>query len=64
VRGGGTGDLMCTVTVETPVSLTKRQKELLREFGDTLSGGDGRHSPEATGWLDRAKKFIDQHLKP
>jgi molecular chaperone DnaJ len=49
--------------VETPVSLTKRQKELLREFGDTLSGGDGRHSPEATGWLDRAKKFIDQHLK-
>src|SRR5690554_5815957 len=34
VRGGVTGDLLCRVVVETPVKLTKRQKELLGEFHD------------------------------
>jgi molecular chaperone DnaJ len=32
VRGSVTGDLYCHVAVETPVKLTSRQKELLREF--------------------------------
>lgn len=63
VRGGGIGDLLCTVMVETPVSLTRKQKELLREFGNSLEGSDEKHTPEASSWLDRAKKFIDEHLK-
>ncbi|MGH8516598.1 MAG: molecular chaperone DnaJ [Panacagrimonas sp.] len=62
VRGGGTGDLLCTVVVETPVSLTRKQKDLLRELGDSL-GGDEKHSPEASSWLGKAKKFIETHLK-
>jgi len=57
------GDLLCTVLVETPVSLNRKQKDLLREFGESL-GGDDRHSPEASSWLDKAKKFIETHLKP
>ena len=32
VRSGNQGDLLCHVVVETPVNLTDRQKELLREF--------------------------------
>jgi molecular chaperone DnaJ len=64
VRGGGVGDLLCAVVVETPVNLTKRQKELLRELGESLDGSDDKHSPETSSWLDRAKKFIDEHLKP
>ena len=32
VRGAGPGDLLCKVIVETPVRLTKQQKELLQEF--------------------------------
>ncbi|MGQ0699237.1 MAG: molecular chaperone DnaJ [Panacagrimonas sp.] len=63
VRVSGVGDLMCTVLVETPVSLSRKQKDLLREFGNSLAGSDARHNPEAAGWLDRAKKFIEQHLK-
>lgn len=63
VRGGGIGDLLCTVMVETPVSLNRKQKELLRDFGNSLDGSDEKHTPEATSWLDRAKKFIDEHLK-
>ena len=33
VRGGTVGDLLCRAVIETPVNLTKRQKELLEEFG-------------------------------
>jgi molecular chaperone DnaJ len=64
VRGGGIGDLLCTVMVETPVSLNKRQRELLRELGDSLEGSGEKHTPEATSWLDKAKQFIEDHLKP
>lgn len=63
VRGGGHGDLLCRVVIETPVKLDKRQKELLREFGDSLSGNGERHNPESESWLDKARDFIEQHLK-
>lgn len=56
VRGGGIGDMFCRVTVETPVHLTKRQKELLREF----EGHHGeKQSPRRTSWFDGVKQFID-----
>lgn len=63
VRGGAPGDLMCTVIVETPVKLTRKQKELLQAFGASLEGTGERHSPSAESWLDKARKFIEQHLK-
>jgi molecular chaperone DnaJ len=34
VRGAGRGDMIVEVTVMTPKKLTKRQRELLKEFGD------------------------------
>ena len=60
VRAGAAGDLLCTVVVETPVKLSRKQKELLEQFGATLEAG---HSPGAESWLDKARKFIDEHLK-
>ncbi|MCL1073759.1 molecular chaperone DnaJ [Shewanella dokdonensis] len=57
VRSHAVGDLLCKVVMETPVNLSERQKELLREFEDTLSGG-GKHSPKAEGWFDGVKKFF------
>lgn len=60
VRGGGVGDLICSVLVETPVNLTKEQKELLKEFSETLSGGGDTHSPQASSWLDGVKKFFEE----
>jgi molecular chaperone DnaJ len=62
VRSPGPGDLLCKLAVETPVNLTKRQKELLQELGETLEEGGDRHSPETASWLDRAKRFIEEHL--
>ncbi|WP_394168819.1 molecular chaperone DnaJ [Saccharospirillum alexandrii] len=58
VRGGGIGDLLCRVVVETPVNLTSKQKELLRELQDGM--GSNKHSPRSNGWFDGVKKFFEE----
>lgn len=58
VRSSSHGDLQCHVVVETPVSLTSRQKELLQEF-DAISRKDAaRHNPRANSWMDKVKAFF------
>ncbi|WP_022965155.1 molecular chaperone DnaJ [Denitrificimonas caeni] len=57
VRGGGVGDLMCRVAVETPVKLDKRQRELLEEFRASLQG-DASHSPRESSWFEGVKRFF------
>jgi len=56
VRGGGIGDLYCRVVVETPVKLSKKQKELLREFD---SESNAKQSPKRSTWFEGVKQFID-----
>ena len=62
VRGGPQGDLLCAVEVETPVKLTKRQKELLQELQASLDEGGDKHSPQSSSWVDKAKRFFEEHL--
>ncbi|TBU78556.1 molecular chaperone DnaJ [Pseudomonas daroniae] len=57
VRGGGAGDLMCKVAVETPINLDRRQRELLDEFRQSLAGNSS-HSPKANGWFEGVKRFF------
>jgi molecular chaperone DnaJ len=59
VRGGPVGDLLCRVVVETPVKLSEKQKQLLREFKASLSEGGGKHSPKGTSWFKGVKDFFD-----
>ncbi len=56
VRGGAQGDLLCKVVVETPVGLSKEQRELLSKFAETLGE---KHVPQQRGWLKGVKSFID-----
>ncbi len=58
VRASAAGDLYCHVSVETPVKLTARQKELLREFENINQEDPGRHNPRAKGWFDKVKEFF------
>jgi molecular chaperone DnaJ len=58
VRSIAQGDLLCHVVVETPVHLTDRQKELLREFEDISQGNAAHHNPKAQGWLDKVREFF------
>ncbi|MGJ8582816.1 MAG: molecular chaperone DnaJ [Marinosulfonomonas sp.] len=55
LRGGGTGDMFIELAVETPVNLTSRQKELMREFDEL---GDN-NSPESSSFFSRVKSFWD-----
>lgn len=50
------GDLYIQTTVETPVHLSKKQKELLREF-ETASSGET--NPESSGFFAKVKEFWD-----
>jgi len=57
LRSGITGDLFCHVVVETPVNLNKEQKELLKQFQDSL-GDAKKHSPRSASWFDGVKSFF------
>lgn len=58
VRNGHTGDLYCHATIETPVSLTRKQRELLEEFDRLVREGGARHSPRGESWVERVKSFF------
>ncbi len=58
VRSHAPGDLLCHVVVETPVNLTERQKELLREFEEVSSSDADRHNPKAKSWMDKVRDFF------
>ena len=53
LRGGGSGDMMIELAVETPMNLTSRQKELLREF-EKLSEDN---NPEGRSFFGKVKTF-------
>jgi len=54
LRSAQKGDLYVELAVETPVKLSRRQKELLREFEAESQAGT---QPEAEGFLARLKEF-------
>ncbi|MCE2831060.1 MAG: molecular chaperone DnaJ [Oxalobacteraceae bacterium] len=59
VRSGFPGDLFCHVVVETPIKLTDRQKDLLREFEQLTAEGGAKHSPQSKSWMDKVKEFFE-----
>ena len=56
LRGGGVGDMYLELAVETPVNLSSRQKELLREF-EEVSKTDT--NPESSSFFSAVKNFWD-----
>ncbi|MDH7796609.1 MULTISPECIES: molecular chaperone DnaJ [unclassified Beijerinckia] len=55
LRSRDVGDLYIQVVVETPQSLTRRQRELLMEFENESSS---KTNPEAAGFFARMKDFF------
>jgi len=58
VRGGARGDLFCRVVVETPVKLSAEQRELLRQFDQSLRDDGRAHSPREEGFFEGVKRFF------
>lgn len=55
LRGGPAGDMLIELAVETPVNLTSKQKDLLKEF-EKLSE---ENNPETSGFFRKVKTFWD-----
>ncbi|SEQ88184.1 molecular chaperone DnaJ [Thalassovita taeanensis] len=55
LRGGSHGDMFIELAVETPVNLTSKQKELLREFEDLSED----NNPESKTFFSSVKSFWD-----
>ncbi len=58
VRSSYPGDLLCEVVVETPVRLTERQKELLRELEDINQKDGSRHNPRSRSFIEKVREFF------
>ncbi|MEM6306522.1 MAG: molecular chaperone DnaJ [Pseudomonadota bacterium] len=55
IRGAGHGDMFIELSVETPVNLTRKQKDLLQEF-EALSKDN---NPESSSFFKKVKGFWD-----
>ncbi len=58
LRSKSRGDMFIEAQLETPVRLTNRQRELLREF-EEAGGGDAEHHPAHHGFFSRVRDFWD-----
>lgn len=61
VRTGAVGDLICKVVIETPVNLSDKQRDLLRELEESMGTGEeaGKYRPKEKGFFDGVRKFFD-----
>ncbi|MBT3953289.1 MAG: molecular chaperone DnaJ, partial [Rhodobacterales bacterium] len=53
LRGSGKGDLYLEIAVETPVNLSSKQKELLKEFEELSADSN----PESKNFFSKVKSF-------
>ncbi len=55
LRSDSRGDMFVQTTVETPVKLSRKQKELLKEFDE--AGNHEKHSPQSHGFFTKVREI-------
>ena len=60
LRRNAFGDLYIRIVTEVPVSLSKRQKELLEEFKEIE---DNKPNPIIKNFFEKAKKILERFIK-
>ena len=58
LRSAQRGDMFIEVAVETPQSLTRRQRELLEEF-EAEAPAHAKGSPETEGFFAKVREFFE-----
>jgi molecular chaperone DnaJ len=58
LRSNARGDMYVQAQIETPVNLTREQRDLLKQFAEA-GGGSDTHSPESEGFFSKVKEFWD-----
>lgn len=61
LRAGGRGDMFIEIFVETPVNLSKKQQDLLKDLDQTMGDGKAasKNSPESSGFFKKMREFWD-----
>jgi molecular chaperone DnaJ len=60
LRNDVRGDLYIEIFVETPVNLSKKQQDLIKQLDESIDGKDGsKHSPESSGFFTKMREFWD-----
>ena len=60
LRSDAVGDMYVEVVVETPVNLSSKQKDLLKQLDKTMGGkAASKHSPESSGFMSKMKELWD-----
>ena len=54
------GDLYAAISVETPVNLSSKQKDILKDFYSSIEKGGKKHSPRHNSWISSVKNFFDR----
>jgi molecular chaperone DnaJ len=57
LRRNTRGDLIVQIQVETPVNLTSKQREILKQFEQDSQSQT--HSPESENFIEKVKRFIE-----
>jgi len=60
LRSHQAGDLICKIHIETPVKLDAEQKDLLRQFSESVSKNADKHRPKAATWFQKVKNFFQK----
>ena len=55
VNSSRRGDMYIQITVETPINLTKQQKELIKKFDEEPNTVEC--NPQSTGFFQKVKSF-------
>lgn len=53
------GDLYIEIYVETPVNLSKKQQDMLKQLDAEFTESGSKNSPEASGFFTKVKEFWD-----
>ena len=59
-RDNRVGDLYAAISVETPVNLSSKQKDILKDFYTSIEKGGKKHSPRHNSWVSSVKNFFDR----
>ena len=57
LRRSTRGDMIISIQVETPVNLTKKQREILEQFHQNADNQS--HSPESEKFITKVKRFLE-----
>ena len=59
-RDRTSGDLFCSIQIETPINLNNEQKNILKSFEESINSSKKEHRPNKNKWSESVKNFFNR----